>query len=148
MGGLVNKKIWTGAVIVPPLVILIIWGPSFILSVMVFAATVLGLNEFYKLALPESKKAERLVGIGLGLILTALLAFGNLDLTPLFLVLILLILTVLFMGTSQDLVSTIAHIDLLWDPLYRVSSLSCLPGPKPGEWKTMGPLSDYYGLGG
>ena len=112
MGGLANKKIWTGAVIVPPLVILIIWGPSFILSVMVFAATVLGLAEFYKLALPESKKVERLVGIGLGLLLTALLAFGNLDLTPFFLVLILLILTVLFMGTSQDLASTINHIGI------------------------------------
>ncbi|OGP91665.1 MAG: hypothetical protein A2156_15340 [Deltaproteobacteria bacterium RBG_16_48_10] len=79
---------------------------------MVLVATFLGLREFYNLALPESKGVERLVGIGLGLILTALLSCGNLKMIPLFLVLILLVLSVLFMGTSQNLASTITRIGI------------------------------------
>jgi phosphatidate cytidylyltransferase len=112
MGGLEKKKICTGASIVPPLILLIVWGPPFTLSLMVLAATFLGLREFYNLALPSSKRTERFVGIGLGLILAALLAWGDSRSIPLLLVLILLILSVLFMGTSQDLASTIPSIGI------------------------------------
>ncbi len=112
MGGIAKKKIWAGTIIVPPLILLILWGPSFTLSLMVLAATFLGLREFYTLTLPGLKKVERLVGIGLGLILAALLSCGNLKMVPLFLVLILLILSVLFMGTSQNHASTITHLGI------------------------------------
>jgi phosphatidate cytidylyltransferase len=112
MGGIAKKKVWAGVIIVPPLILLVIWGPSFTLSLMVLAATYLGLREFYNLTLPGLKKVERLVGIGLGLILTALLSCGNLKMVPLFLVLILLVLSVLFMGTSQNHASTITHIGI------------------------------------
>ena len=112
MGGIAKKKIWAGTIIVPPLILLILWGPSFTLSLMVLAATFLGLREFYTLTLPGLKQVERLVGIGLGLILTAVLSCGNLKMVPLFLVLILLILSVLFMGTSQNHASTITHLGI------------------------------------
>ncbi len=119
MGGLEKKKIWAGVFIVPPLILLIALGPSFILSLMVLAATFLGLVEFYKLALPGAKRIERNVGIGLGVLFSALLAFGNIGMTPLFLVLILLVLSVLFMGTSQNLAMTITHIGIsLFGTLY------------------------------
>jgi phosphatidate cytidylyltransferase len=111
MGG-IEKKIWAGTVLVPPLILLILWGPSFSLALMVLAASFLGLREFYNLALPGSKKIERLVGIGLGLILTALLSCGNLKILPLLLALILLILSVLFMGTSQNHATTITPIGI------------------------------------
>ncbi len=71
MGGIEKKKIWTGFLIAPPLIVLIVWGPSFTLPLMVLIATFLGLREFYTLALPRSKKIERIIGIGLGLILTS-----------------------------------------------------------------------------
>jgi phosphatidate cytidylyltransferase len=112
MGGIDKKKIWTGAIIAPPLILLLVWGPSFTLSLIVLAATFLGLREFYTLALPESKRVERFVGIGLGMIFTAFLSCGSLSMTPLFLVLILAILSVLFMGTSQNLASTITHMGI------------------------------------
>ena len=112
MGGVEKKKIWTGFMIAPVLIILIVWGPPFTLSFMVLVATFLGLREFYKLALPRSKKTERFIGIGLGLILNLLLACGHLDRTPFFLVLILLILLVLFMGTSENLAMTVTHVGL------------------------------------
>jgi phosphatidate cytidylyltransferase len=139
MGGIEKKKIWAGTVIVPPLVLLIIWGPLFTLSLMVLAATFLGLREFYNLTLPGSKKVERLVGIGLGLILTALLSCGHLKMVPLLLVLILLILSILFMGTSQNHVTTITHIGVsFFGILYigfllsHVSLIRSLPNGK--EW--------------
>lgn len=110
MGGLEKKKIWTGFLIAPALLVLIFWGPSFTLPLMVLIATFLGLREFYTLALPRSKKIERIIGIGSGLILNLLLAFGNLDKTPLFLVLILLLLLVLSMGTSENLATTITQV--------------------------------------
>jgi phosphatidate cytidylyltransferase len=110
MGGLEKKKIWIGASIVPPLILMIVWGPAFTLPLMVLVATFLGLREFYSLALPSSKRTERFVAIGLGLIFAALLGCGNLGITPLFLVLLLLILSVLFMGTSQNLASAITSI--------------------------------------
>jgi len=110
MGGLERKKIWTGVSIVPPLLLLIVFGPSCILSLMVLAATFLGLLEFYKLALPGAKRIERHVGVGLGVMLSALLAFGQLELIPILLVLVLLVLSVLFMGTSQNLATTVVSI--------------------------------------
>ena len=112
MGGLEKKKIWTGLIIAPLLIILIVWGPPFTLPLMVLVATFLGLREFYRLILPRSKKTERLVGIGLGLILNLLLACGHLNRTPLLFVLILLILLVLFMGTSETLVLTVTQVGL------------------------------------
>ena len=112
MGGLERKKIWTGIIIVPPLILLILWGPPWVLSLMVLIATLLGLREFYGLSLPHSKRIERLVGIGSGLILTALLSWGNMKTTPLFLVFLLLILTVLFMASSQDLAMTTLRIGI------------------------------------
>ena len=60
MGKIEKKKVWTGFLIVPPIVFLITLGPSPVLSLMVFLATFFGLREFYNLALPHSKGIERL----------------------------------------------------------------------------------------
>jgi len=110
MGGLEKKKIWAGVLIVPPLILLIVLGPSFTLSLMVLVATFLGLVEFHRLALPDSAKIERAVGIGLGVLLSILLAFGNAKMVAPLLVLILLVLSVLFMRTSQNLTTAVTHI--------------------------------------
>ena len=149
MGGIEKKKIWTGAVIVPPLIFLIVWGPSFTLSLLVLAATFLGLREFYTLALPDSKKVERFVGIGLGMILTAFLSCGSLSMTPPFLVLILVILSVLFMGTSQNMASTITHIGISFFGILYIGFLLSYVAliQQLAQWKTVGPLSDLNGLG-
>jgi phosphatidate cytidylyltransferase len=125
MGGLEKKKIGTGVSIVPPLICLIVWGPPFTLPLMVLVATFLGLREFYILALPSSKRIERFAGIGLGLVFAALLGCGDLGVTPWTLVLLLLILSVLFMGTSQNLAATISSIAIsLFGILYIAFLLS------------------------
>jgi phosphatidate cytidylyltransferase len=112
MGGIGKKKIWTGIFIVPPIVVLIIVGPPAVLPLMVLLATFLGLREFYTLALPHSKPIERLFGIGLGLILSALIAFGSAGYISPFFVFLLLCLSVLFMATSQDLLPTISNLGI------------------------------------
>jgi phosphatidate cytidylyltransferase len=112
MGGIVKKKIWTSILIVPPIVVLIIVGPSAVLRLMVLLATYFGLREFYTLALPHSKPIDRLFGIGLGLILSALISFGSAGSISLFFVFLLLCLSVFFMATSQDLLPTISNLGI------------------------------------
>ena len=101
-----------GALIVPPVIFLIAMGPSLILCLMVLLATFLGLGEFYNLALPQSKRVERYVGIGLGLILSLILIYSDVKTFPIFIVLLLLCLSIIFMGTSENLSSTIANIGI------------------------------------
>ena len=105
MGGLVKRKVWTGIYAVPPLVALIIWGPPFVLSLMIFLATLLGLREFYHLTLPQSKGGVRMMGIGLGLLVSIAISYGSAEIVYPLLAFLLLILFVLFMGTSEDLLS-------------------------------------------
>ena len=104
MGGIGRKKIWTGILFVPSIFILIIMGPPAVLPLMVLLATFFGLREFYTLARPHSKPIERVVGIGLGLILSVLMGFGGPGWIAPFFVFLLLCLSVLFMATSEDLV--------------------------------------------
>jgi len=97
---------------VPPVVILIALGPSLVLPLMVVLATFFGLREYYNLVFPHSPWIERAVGIGLGLILSILISFGNGKESSPFLVMTLLILSVLFMVTSKDLSSAISKVGM------------------------------------
>ena len=110
MGKKEKEKIWMGILMVPPIVFLIALGPPSILFLMVLLATFLGLREFFNLAFPQSKQVERYVGIALGLILSLILAYSDVKVVPPFIVLLLLLLSIIFMGTSENLLSTISHI--------------------------------------
>jgi len=112
MGKIEKRKVWMGLIMVPPILLLIILGPPSILHLMVLLATFLGLREYYNLVLPHSKRIERAVGIGLGLILSIIISFGAMKEISLFFVIILLILSVLFMATSKDLSSTIPEMGM------------------------------------
>ena len=101
-------------IIAPPVILLIILFPPWILHLMVLLATFLGLREYTHLVVPNSKRVERAVGVGLGLIVSVLVSFGGLEQIPPFLVVILLILSVLFMGTSRDLSSAVSKMGTLF----------------------------------
>ncbi len=110
MGKIEKRKVWMALIMVPPIVLLIALGPPAFLHLMVLLATFLGLQEYYRLILPHSKWIERVMGIGLWLILSIIISFGETrEISPFF-VLILFILSILFMATSQDLSSTISKI--------------------------------------
>jgi len=113
MGILEKRKVWMGLIMVPPIILLIILFPPFVLYLMVLLATFFGLREYTHLVLRNSKWVERAMGIGLGLVLSAIVSLGELKQIPPFLVAALLILSVLFMGTSRDLSSTTSKMGML-----------------------------------
>jgi phosphatidate cytidylyltransferase len=112
MGRIEKEKIWMGLLIVPPVVFLIAIGPPLILFLMVLLATFFGLREFYNLALPHSKQVERLVGMALGLMFSLVLSYSDAKAVSPSIVLLLLFLSVLFMGTSENLSSTISNVGI------------------------------------
>jgi phosphatidate cytidylyltransferase len=112
MGKIETRKVWMALIMVPPIILLIALGPPEILHLMVLLATFFGLREYYNLVLPRSRRVERAVGIGLGLILTTIVSFGNTKEISPFFVLVLLILSILFMATSKDLSSTISKVGM------------------------------------
>jgi phosphatidate cytidylyltransferase len=113
MGIIEKRKVWMALIMVPPVILLITLFPPFVLYLMVLLATFFGLREYTHLVFPNSKWVERAIGIGLGLILSAIVSFGELKQIPPFLVVVLLILSVLFMGISRDLSSTISKMGML-----------------------------------
>ncbi len=108
-----KKKILTGTVLVPPILFLIVVGPPAVLSAVVVLAAFFGLREFYALSLPNAKGIERLTGIVLGLILCFLVIYTDLRTILPFLAFLLLMLSFLFLITSQNLPSTISGIGIL-----------------------------------
>jgi phosphatidate cytidylyltransferase len=108
-----KKKILTGSLLVPPTLFLIVIGPPAVLSLMVFLVTFFALREFYTLAMPNSKKIERLTGIGLGLILSLLVSHGDVRTILPFFVLLLLLLSFLSLAVSNNFPSTISNMGIL-----------------------------------
>ena len=112
MGTIEKKKFKTGAFAVPPIIFLIVIGPAAVIFLMVLGATFLGLREFYNLAVPKIDGVERFVGIGLGLFFSLLVPVRGVAAAGPFLVLVLLVLSILFMGTSKDLSSAIPRFGI------------------------------------
>jgi phosphatidate cytidylyltransferase len=110
---IVKKKIGTAIVLIPPVILLIALGPPWVLSLMVLLTIFFELREFYTLSLPNSKGIERVVGIGLGLVLSIVVSYGNTTVVSPFLVLLLLLLAILFLEITQDLSSTISHMGMM-----------------------------------
>jgi phosphatidate cytidylyltransferase len=113
MGIIEKRKVWMALIMVPPVIFLIALFPPFILYLMVFLATFFGLREYTHLVFPNSRWMERTVGIGLGLILSGIVSLGEIRQIPSFLVIVLLVLSVLFMGTSKDLSFTISKMGMV-----------------------------------
>jgi phosphatidate cytidylyltransferase len=112
MGKIERKKVGMALVMVPPIIFLIALGPPEVLYLMVVVATFLGLREYYNLVLPHAKWIERSVGIGLGVILSIILSFGDMkEISPL-LVWVLAILSLLFMATSEELSSAVSKMGM------------------------------------
>ncbi len=123
MGSIEKKKIWTAIVMVPPMIFLIAMGPPAVLILMVLLATFFGLREFHTLTLPNSKGVERWVGMGLGLSLSIIISYGDSKIALPFFVLLLLLLSILFMSTSQNLSSTISNMGIMLFGIFYIGFL-------------------------
>jgi len=120
---IIKRKIWTAVFLVPPVILLIALGPPVVLVFMVLLATFFGLREFYTLSLPHSNWIERFMGIGLGLVLSVVISYGDVKVvSPLF-VLLLLFLSILFLSTSQNLPSTISSMGIMLLGIFYVGFL-------------------------
>jgi phosphatidate cytidylyltransferase len=123
MSSITKKKIWTAIISVPPVIFLIALGPPLILTLMVLLATFFGLREFYNLTLPHSRWIEKLVGMGLGLLLSILITQRNTQMVFPFFALLLLLLSIFFMGTSKDLSTTISHMGIIFFGIFYIGFL-------------------------
>jgi phosphatidate cytidylyltransferase len=110
MAKIEKKKIWTSLIIIPPLILLIVYGPSILFTLMVLITILIGLIEFNKLALPQSGQLKRLAGIVLGLILPVLFVYAEEKHFAPFLVLMIFLLCVLQLTTVERLSSVISDL--------------------------------------
>jgi len=123
MGSIEKKKIWTAIVAVPPVIFLIALSPPAVFILMVLLATFFGLREFYTLTLPHSKWVEQWAGMGLGLILSMIISYGDAKIAFPFFVFLLLFLSILCMITSQNLSSTISKMGIMFLGIFYIGFL-------------------------
>jgi phosphatidate cytidylyltransferase len=123
MAKIEKKKIWTALIIIPPIVLLIAFGPSILFTLMVLITILIGLIEFNNLALSQSGQIQRLAGIALGLILCMLYVFGEgTHFAPL-LVLMIFLLCVLHLATVERLSSAISDLGTTFFGIFYVGFL-------------------------
>ena len=89
------KRFITALIIIPLVGVLIIFGPSYALALMVCAAAILGLYEFYTMTMPQGGTKEKIGGISLGVILCALFQWAPPEIIMVFLC---AVMVVLFLG--------------------------------------------------
>lgn len=123
MGKIVKKKILTAVLIIPPVIMVITLGSPAAFSFIVLLTAFFGLREFFHLALPRSNRTERWAGIGLGLILSLFLSFGDPKMIPPFIVVLLLVPSILFMATSRNLSASISHIGIMFFGIFYIGYL-------------------------
>ena len=123
MAKIEKKKVWTALLLIPPLVLLIALTPSLVLTLMVLIITLLGMREFYNLALPNSGQSGHVVGIILGLMLSIIFSYGNPEILLPFIILLLLVLCTLFMVTSQDLSTAISDLSITFFGIFYIAFL-------------------------
>jgi phosphatidate cytidylyltransferase len=97
------KRLFTALLIIPPVALLIRFGPPYTLAIMVSVAAVLGLYEFYHLTLSEGGAGGKIGGIGLGVILCGLFQWAPPAMIILFLGGVMLILFFVYALSSAEL---------------------------------------------
>jgi phosphatidate cytidylyltransferase len=97
------KRLLTALIIVPPFLLLIRFGPPYILAIMVSVAAILGLYEFYQMTLPKEGAGRKIGGIALGAVLCGLFQWASYGAIILFLGVILLTLFFAYAFLSEEL---------------------------------------------
>lgn len=123
MGRLEKEKFWTGLLIVPPIIFLIIIGTPFILTLLVMAVSYLGLKEYYRLTLPGSNDIEKFIGILSGIIIILISVYGDSNAHYIFIVIILLIISVIYMIISKDLSKIASKIGIMLFGIFYIGFL-------------------------
>lgn len=123
MGRIEKKKFLTGLIIVPPIIFIILIGPPFVLTLLVLASIFLGLKEYYKLTIPDSKNIEKWIGILIGISITLFIIYGGNNSYSILIVLTLLIISLLFMITSKDLSTAASNMGIMFFGVFYIGFL-------------------------
>jgi phosphatidate cytidylyltransferase len=83
------KRFSTALFVIPPVALLIIFGPPYTLAIMVAVAAAVGLYEFYLMTLPKDGGGEKIGGIVLGVVLCGLFQWATPEVIMIFLVVII-----------------------------------------------------------
>ena len=97
------KRLLTASIIIPPLALLIFFGPPYILSIMVSLAAIVGLYEFYTMTMSDGGTGEKIGGIALGVILCGLFQWAPSEMIMVFLVAVMVVLFLGYAFSSQEL---------------------------------------------
>lgn len=107
---MLKKRILTGVIAIPVLCLLIGYGPEPTLFIMVLIAVVLGLREFYLLALPENKGHERAIGIIMGMTVPSLMYLGGTSLLHVSLGFSIIFLCSIYMLKSDNFTMAVSKV--------------------------------------
>ncbi|RLB07815.1 MAG: phosphatidate cytidylyltransferase [Deltaproteobacteria bacterium] len=99
----VTKRIFSALIIIPPLTLLIVFGPHYTLYIMVSVAAILGLYEFYNLTLPDQGRGGKIGAVVMGTILCGVFQWASYEAVVSILGVILLILFLGYPLLSSDL---------------------------------------------
>ncbi|MDY7032496.1 MAG: phosphatidate cytidylyltransferase [Thermodesulfobacteriota bacterium] len=117
-------KRWLTALSLIPILILVIgYGSEPIFFGLVLVTTILAINEFYSLVLPENLKKEKVVGILLGSLLAYIIFRGEPPLILGTLTFIVLFMLVFFLLSFQDLKSAVPSFGKLLTGIFYVGLL-------------------------
>jgi phosphatidate cytidylyltransferase len=97
------KRFATALIIIPPVALLILFGPSYTLSIMVSVAAILGLYEFYTMTMPQGGTGGKIGGIVLGIILCGLFQWAPAEAILLFVGVIMVALFLGYAFSSEEL---------------------------------------------
>jgi len=97
------KRVLSALIIIPPLTLLITFGPHYTLYILVSIATVLGLYEFYNLTLPDYGVGGKVGGIILGTLLCGFFQWASYEAVISVLGMILLVLFLIYPLLSSEL---------------------------------------------
>ena len=97
------KRFITALIIIPLVGLLIIFGPSYTLALMVCAAAIFGLYEFYTMTMSDGGTKEKIGGITLGVILCTLMQWVPSEIIMGFLCAVMVILFLGYAFSSQKL---------------------------------------------
>ncbi|MCJ7662661.1 MAG: phosphatidate cytidylyltransferase [Desulfobacterales bacterium] len=108
------KRLLTALIIVPPFLLVIRFGPPYILAIMVSVFAILGLSEFYQMTLPKEGTGRKIGAIALGAVLCALFQWASYVAIILFLAVIIVALFFGYAVLSQELSMLPSRIGIIF----------------------------------
>ncbi len=119
----IKERIITALIALPLLIAFIYFANTFVFSVFILAVSSLGLNEFYRLALPSELWVERKVATLSGSALVAVIAFGGPTLALPALVALFLFIALFYLFRFDDISRVAGHLALTCAGFFYVSLL-------------------------